>query len=331
MATSMYFIYFIIGLALIFDFLNGFHDAANSIATIVSTRVLKPQWAVLWATFFNLIAFLFFDLNVASTIGNGLVEVNIITPQLICAALTGAITWNIITWYYGLPSSSSHALIGGILGAAVAQSGFGILKIAGILKIMGAIVVSPLLGLMVGIILMFIAVQIFFKSTPNQVNKIFRKMQLISSSLISLGHGGNDAQKTMGIITILLTSSGMINKFEVPLWVIIACNFFMALGTLFGGWKIVKTMGMKITKLQPIHGFCAETATALTLFTATHFGIPISTTHTITGSIMGVGALNSLSAVRWGMAGRIFWAWIITLPAAALVAALFLFILKHLI
>jgi len=319
--TSLYFVYFIIALALFFDFLNGFHDAANSIATIVSTKVLKPQWAVFWAAFFNLIAFLFFDLKVAGTIGHGLIDVSVVNPMLIFSALFGAISWNLLTWYYGLPSSSSHALIGGLLGAGITQSGFGILQWGGILKVLASIIVSPLLGLVCGMLLMLLVARLFFYTAPNKVNYVFRILQFVSASLISLGHGGNDAQKTMGIIGILLLSSGMTREFTIPLWVIIACNVGMAMGTLFGGWRIVKTMGMKITKLKPVHGFCAETSAALTLFLATHLGIPISTTHTITGSIMGVGTLNGFSAVRWGMATRIVWAWIITLPAAGLMAA----------
>ncbi len=273
--------------ALLFDFLNGFHDAANSIATIVSTRVLKPHWAVLWAAVFNFIAFMFFHLSVATTIGTGLVDSSIVNVDLVLAALIGAIVWNITTWYFGLPSSSSHALIGGLLGAAIAKAGFAPLKLAGISKVLIAIVVSPLLGLIFGLVLMFITARVFFNFTPRRIDVWFRKLQFISSAFISLGHGGNDAQKTMGIIAILLFSTGALgNHFYVPLWVILSCNFVMAMGTLFGGWRIVKTMGMKITKLKPVSGFCAETAGALTLFIATALGIPVSTTHTITGSIV---------------------------------------------
>lgn len=309
--------------ALIFDFLNGFHDAANSIATIVSTRVLKPHLAVLWAAFFNFIAFLFFGLHVANTIGTGLIDPSIVSVNMIFAALIGAILWNIITWYYGIPSSSSHALIGGLLGAGIAKAG-GIspLKFVGIFKVLVAIVVSPLLGLIFGLLLMFIIARLFFNFTPHRIDGWFRKLQFISSAFISLGHGGNDAQKTMGIIAILLFSAGLLgDKFYVPLWVIVSCNFVIALGTFFGGWRIVRTMGMKITKLKPVSGFCAETASALTLFLATGLGIPVSTTHTITGSIVGVGSLNRSSAVRWGVARNIVWAWILTIPASGLVAA----------
>jgi PiT family inorganic phosphate transporter len=316
-------------LALLFDFLNGFHDAANSIATIVSTRVLKPQWAVLWAAFFNFIAFAFFGLQVAGTIGVGLIDPEVINASMIFAALLGAISWNLFTWYFGLPSSSSHALIGGLLGAGLAKSGFAPLKMAGISKVLLAIVISPLLGLLAGALLMFLTARLFFYSPPQRINAWFRKLQFLSSAFISLGHGGNDAQKTMGIIAILLYSAGLSgDHFYVPLWVVLACNFVMALGTFFGGWRIVKTMGMKITKLKPISGFCAETASGLTLFLATALGIPVSTTHTITGAIVGVGSINRIRAVRWGIARNIIWAWVLTIPAAATVAALIWFLLK---
>lgn len=309
-------------IALIFDFLNGFHDAANSIATIVSTRVLKPHLAVLWAAFFNFIAFLFFGLHVAGTIGTGLIEPSIVNVNMVFAALVGAIFWNIFTWYFGLPSSSSHALIGGLLGAAIAKAGFAPLKFAGIFKVLIAIVISPLLGLILGLLLMFIIAHVCFRFTPKRIDTWFRKLQFISAAFISLGHGGNDAQKTMGIIAILLFSAGLIgDTFYVPLWVIVSCNFVIALGTFFGGWRIVRTMGMKITKLKPVSGFCAETASALTLFLATILGIPVSTTHTITGAIVGVGSLNRVSAVRWGVARNIVWAWILTIPASGFVAA----------
>ena len=308
--------------ALAFDFLNGFHDAANSIATIVSTRVLKPQWAVLWAAFFNFIAFLFFGVHVANTIGTGLVDPAIINTQMILAALTGAILWNIFTWYFGLPSSSSHALIGGLLGVGLAKAGFASLEISGILKVLLAIVISPLLGFIIGLLLMFLIAKYFFHFTPYRINNLFRKLQLISSAFISLGHGGNDAQKTMGIIAILLFSAGLLgNTFYIPFWVVLSCNFVIALGTFFGGWRIVKTMGMKITKLKPVGGFCAEAGSAITLFLATALGIPVSTTHTITGAIVGVGSLHSVAAVRWGVARNIVWAWILTIPASGLVAA----------
>lgn len=313
---------FTVALAFLFDFLNGFHDAANSIATIVSTRVLKPHWAVIWAAFFNFIAFLFFGLNVANTIGTGLIDPSIVNVQVILSALIGAIFWNIFTWYFGLPSSSSHALIGGLLGAAIAKSGFSSLKFAGISKVLAAIVISPLLGFMFGLLLMFLIARFFFNANPHRVDGVFRKLQFISSALISLGHGGNDAQKTMGIIAILLFSAGFLgDKFYVPIWVIVSCNLVIALGTFLGGWRIVKTMGMKITKLKPVGGFCAETASAITLFLATALGIPVSTTHTVTGSIVGVGSLHNIAAVRWGVARNIVWAWILTIPASGVVAA----------
>ena len=329
MHAGLILVFITIGLALFFDFLNGFHDAANSIATIVSTRVLKPHWAVLWAAFFNFIAFLFFGLNVANTIGTGLIDPSIVNEQMIFAALIGAVLWNIITWYFGLPSSSSHALIGGLLGAGIAKAGFAPLKLAGISKILLAIVISPLLGMVIGLLLMFLISWLCYRATPHRIDVWFRKLQFISAAFISLGHGGNDAQKTMGIIAILLFSSHLLgDKFYVPLWVIVACNFVIALGTCFGGWRIVKTMGMKITKLKPVSGFCAETASAITLFIATGLGIPVSTTHTITGAIVGVGSLNRASAVRWGIARNIVWAWVLTIPAAGLVSALAWYILK---
>lgn len=323
MSIAFGLVIFTILLALFFDFLNGFHDAANSIATIVSTRVLKPQYAVLWAVFFNFIAFLFFGLHVANTIGVGLIDTSIVDIYLILAALIGAIIWNILTWYYGIPSSSSHALIGGLLGAGIAKAGVTHLKIAGISKVLLAIVLSPLIGMIMGGFLMLLTARIFFKFQPTQIDHWFRKLQFISAAFISLGHGGNDAQKTMGIIAILLFSAGLLgDHFYVPFWVIVSCNFVIALGTFFGGWRIVKTMGMKITKLKPISGFCAETASALTLFLATSLGIPVSTTHTITGAIVGVGSLNGAKAVRWGIARNIIWAWILTIPAAGVVSAL---------
>ena len=310
-------------LALVFDFLNGFHDAANSIATVVSTRVLKPHWAVLWAAFFNFIAFMFFGLNVAATVGTGLIDTSIINVQLIFSALVAAIFWNIFTWYFGLPSSSSHALIGGLLGAAFAKVGISSFKFTGILKVISAIVISPLLGYIFGLILMFIIIYCFFDYAPHYLQNLFRKLQILSSAMISLGHGGNDAQKTMGIIAVLLFTSGLSGKdsFHVPFWVILSCNFVIALGTFCGGWRIVKTMGMKITKLNPVSGFCAETASAGMLFLATELGIPVSTTHTITGSIIGVGSLRSNAAVRWGIARNIVLAWIFTIPASGIIAA----------
>lgn len=311
----------VIAVALIFDFMNGFHDAANSIATIVSTRVLKPQWAVVWAAFFNFIAFLLFELNVANTIGKGIIDPSIIDPWVILAALVGAIVWNVITWYYGIPSSSSHALIGGLGGAAIAKAGASALNTGGFLKIGASIVLSPVLGFILASIMMTIVTLLFFKSTPGKVSRWGRRIQLVSASLYSLGHGGNDAQKTMGIIAVLLFTSGMLgDTFHVPLWIVLSCHSAMALGTLMGGWRIVKTLGLRITKLKPIGGVCAETGGALTLFFATSLGIPVSTTHTITGAIMGVGAMTKFSAVRWGVAGRIVWAWAITIPASACVA-----------
>jgi PiT family inorganic phosphate transporter len=323
MHTSHSLVFITIGFALFFDFLNGFHDAANSIATIVSTRVLKPHWAVLWAATFNFIAFFFFGVKVASTIGVGLIDPSVVTVSMILAALLGAIIWNLFTWYVGLPSSSSHALIGGLLGAGIAKAGLAPLKWAGILKVVAAIVISPLLGFIIGSFCMFIVIKIFFNFTPSRIDSWFRQLQLISSAFISLGHGGNDAQKTMGIIAVVLFSSGMMGgEFHIPFWVVLSCYFVIALGTLFGGWRIVKTMGMKITKLKPVSGFCAEFSSAITLFIATAFGIPVSTTHTITGSIVGVGSLNGIAAVRWGVARRIVWAWIFTLPAAGVVSAI---------
>lgn len=329
MDSSLILIIATIVIALFFDFLNGFHDAANSIAAVVSTRVMKPQWAVLWAAFFNFVAFLFFGVHVANTIGTGLVDPNIITTHVIFAALLGAIFWNIITWYYGLPSSSSHALIGGLLGATIAHAGMAPLKWVGIAKVLSAIVISPLLGMVMGMILIVLTGRLFFYTTPSKVEGLFRRLQLLSSAFISLGHGSNDAQKTMGIIAILLYSSHLIgDKFYVPFWVVVCCNFVIALGTCFGGWRIVRTMGMKITKLRPVSGFCSDTASAITLATATMMGIPVSTTHTVTGAIIGVGSLNGFTAVRWGVAKNIVWAWILTIPASGCVAALVWYIMQ---
>lgn len=322
MHTGLALLIITIVLALAFDFLNGFHDAANSIATIVSTQVLKPHWAVLWAASFNFLAYFIFGIKVASTIGVGLIDPSIINVKLILAALIGAIVWNIVTWYFGIPSSSSHALIGGILGAGIIKAGFAPVQWLGVSKILIAIVVSPLLGMLLGLILMFLTMRCFANSTPRRVDFWFRKLQLVSSALISLGHGGNDAQKTMGIIAVLLYSSGMLGaSFYVPKWVIISCYLVISLGTLFGGWRIIRTMGMKITKLKPISGFAAETSSALTIALATSLGIPVSTTHTITGSIVGVGTVNRISAVRWGVARNIVWAWVFTIPAAGLISA----------
>ena len=313
----------LVALALLFDFLNGFHDSANSIATIVSTRVLSPRIAVIWAAFFNFIAFLFFGLHVATTIGKGIVDIATVDKMTIFGALTGACCWNVITWYLGLPTSSSHALIGGMIGSALVKAGSGSLVWNGILKTVAFIFVSPILGLILGLGFGMAVYWTFRKSAPSQVDHIFRKGQLLSAALYSLGHGGNDAQKTMGIIASLLFSAGLLgNKFYIPFWVVIACYTAIALGTMFGGWRIVKTMGQKVAKLKPIDGFCAEFGAAATLFISSGFGIPVSTTHTITGAIMGVGSLRRLSAVKWGVAGRIVWAWILTIPCSATISAL---------
>ena len=312
----------IILVALAFDFVNGFHDAANSIATVVSTRVLSPRWAVLWAAFFNFIAFLFFGLHVANTIGKGIVDPTIVDGPIVFAALVGAISWDLITWYFGIPSSSSHALIGGLAGAAVAKAGVKVLDTPGLTKVAVSIVLSPFIGLLLAFLLMMIVFWVFRRSTPARVDALFRRGQLLSAALYSLGHGGNDAQKTMGIITVLLFAGGYLgDEFHVPLWVVLACHAAMALGTLSGGWRIVRTMGLRITKLKPVGGVCAETGGAITLFAATGLGIPVSTTHTITGAIVGVGAVTNLSAIRWGIAGRIVWAWILTIPSSAFIAA----------
>jgi inorganic phosphate transporter, PiT family len=313
---------FIILVALTFDFLNGFHDAANSIATVVSTRVLSPQKAVAWAAFFNFVAAFVLGTHVAKTIGKGMIDLSIVTEEVILAGLIGAIAWNLITWYYGLPVSSSHALIGGYAGAAVAKAGFGSILLSGWTKTLIFIVLAPLIGMTLGFFLMVLVTWIVRRWRPSTVDRRFRGLQLLSAAAYSLGHGGNDAQKTMGIITGLLVTSGFLKEFEVPIWVVLISHAAIALGTLFGGWRIVKTMGSKITKLQPIGGFSAETAGAITLMGATLGGIPVSTTHTITGAIIGVGATRRLSAVKWGVAGRIVWAWIITIPIAAAVAAL---------
>jgi PiT family inorganic phosphate transporter len=312
----------LIAVALFFDFLNGLHDAANSIATIVSTRVLRPQYAVMWAAFFNFIAFLFFGLHVAETLGTGIIDPSIVTPQVIFAALMGAIIWNLITWYFAIPSSSSHALVGGLVGAGLAKVGFSSIVWGGLLKTVGAIFLSPLIGFFLALLLVLVVSWICVRRTPFAVDRGFRVLQFASASLYSLGHGGNDAQKTMGIIAILLFSQGQLGStFYVPFWVVISCQSAMALGTLMGGWRIVHTMGSKITRLNPMQGFCAETGGALTLFAATWLGIPVSTTHTITGAIVGVGAARRVSAVRWGLAGNIVIAWIVTLPAAAAISA----------
>jgi inorganic phosphate transporter, PiT family len=323
MNTTPLLVFITIALALLFDFLNGFHDAANSIATIVSTRVLKPHLAVLWAALFNFMAFLFFGVTVATTIGVGLIDPSVINVLMILAALMGAIFWNILTWYFGIPSSSSHALIGGLLGAGIAKAGFSPLNWIGIIKVLLAIVISPLLGMIMGSLFIFFIARLFFYTPPSHIDHWFRKLQLVSSACISIGHGANDAQKTMGMIALLLYSAHLIgDHFYIPLWVTISCYFVISLGTLFGGWRIVKTMGMRITKLKPVSGFSAETSSALTIFFATILGIPVSTTHTITGAIIGVGSLNGAAAVRWGVARNIVWAWILTIPSAGIVGAL---------
>ena len=314
----------LIGVALLFDFLNGLHDAANSIATVVSTRVLSPQVAVVWAAFFNFIAFLFFGLHVAETIGKGIVDVDIITPSVVFGALMGAITWNVVTWLLGIPSSSSHALIGGLLGAGISAGGLGVVESSGVIKTSVAIFLSPTLGMLVAILLVVLTSWLFKPVNAGIADRSFRRLQLVSAAAYSLGHGANDAQKTMGIIAVLLFSQGMLgSEFYVPFWVVISAQTAMGLGTLMGGWRIVHPMGSKITRLTPHQGFCAETGGAIMLFSATWLGIPVSTTHTITGCIMGVGAARRASAVRWGVAGNIIVAWIITLPASAVIAALF--------
>ncbi len=319
----------LIALALTFDFLNGFHDSANSIATVVSTRVLSPRVAVLWAAFFNFIAFLFFGLHVANTIGKGIIDIAIVDKGVIFGTLVGACTWDIITWHLGLPTSSSHALIGGLIGAALVKAGPSALVLHGILKTVTFIFVSPIVGLVLGLTVGVCVYRIFRRSAPLKVDHIFRKGQLVSAAFYSMGHGTNDAQKTMGIIASLLFSAGLLGgKFHIPLWVVVACHSAIALGTVFGGWRIVKTMGQKIAKLKPVDGFSAEAGAAITLFISSRLGIPVSTTHTITGSIMGVGSLKRLSAVGWGVAGRIIWAWILTIPCSAAISALAYFIVR---
>jgi len=321
MSHETAFLVFIIAVALVFDFLNGFHDAANSIATVVSTRVLSPQKAVLWAAFFNFVAAFVLGTHVAKTLGAGMIDLKVVSHEVVLAGLTGAIAWNLITWYYGIPVSSSHALIGGYAGAAMAKAGPAAILTAGWVKTLQFIVLAPLIGAVLGFTLMVSVTWIFRRWSPFRLDKLFRRLQLLSAGFYSLGHGGNDAQKTMGIITGTLVASGHLDKFEVPLWVVLISHAAIAFGTMFGGWRIVKTMGTKITKLQPFGGFCAETSGALTLVGATLWGIPVSTTHTITGAIMGVGATRRLSAVKWGVAGRIVWAWVLTIPLAAAVSA----------
>jgi len=309
--------------ALAFDFMNGFHDAANSIATVVSTRVLKPYQAVAMAAFFNFAALFVFQLKVATTVGQGIVDQEIVDHFVVFGALTGAIAWNLITWFYGIPSSSSHALIGGLVGAAVAKAGTWALVPAGIIKTCAFILVAPLVGMFFGALLMLAVSWLFMRASPSRVDRWFRRLQLVSASLYSLGHGGNDAQKTAGIIWMLLIAAGYLGAGDpIPMWAVAACYVTIALGTAFGGWRIVKTMGQRITKLKPVGGFCAETGGAAMLFIATGFGIPVSTTHTITGAIVGVGSSQSVSAVRWGVAGNIVWAWILTIPCSAFMAGL---------
>jgi len=325
----MAFLYTIVTLVLIFDFINGFHDSANSIATVVSTKVLSPIAAVTLAAIFNFLAFLFFPLKVATTIGKGVINPDIITLNLIAAAVTAAIIWNLMTWWWGLPSSSSHTLVGGLVGAAVAGNGWGSVVYAGVLKIAVFIVVAPVLGMIISYFISILVIHIVKKHSPFGVDKHFRRLQLLSASAFSLGHGGNDAQKSMGIIWVAMIASGRVaNDAPIDLWIVLSCQAAIALGTLFGGWRIVKTMGQKITKLKPFEGFCAETAGAVTLFMATHFGIPVSTTHTITGAIIGVGATKRASAVKWGVTTKIFWAWIITIPVSAVIGALLFYIFQ---
>jgi PiT family inorganic phosphate transporter len=317
-------LWLLVAVALAFDFLNGLHDAANSIATIVSTRVLKPAYAVAWAAFFNFVAFLFFGLHVAHTIGAGIIALDVVSDRLVFGALGGAIVWNVITWLAGLPSSSSHALVGGLIGAGLAKAGFKAIVWAGVGKTAAGVVLSPLFGFVLALFLVLIVTWLLVRSRPAAADRLFRILQFVSASLYSLGHGGNDAQKTMGVIAVLLYAhAGRHGDFSVPLWVVLACQTAMALGTLSGGWRIVHTMGSKITRLGPMQGFCAETGGAITLFTATWLGVPVSTTHTITGAIVGVGAARRVGAVRWGVARGIVTAWVVTLPAAALFAALF--------
>lgn len=332
LTISLWVLVFLVVLALAFDFMNGFHDAANAIATVVSTGVLKPYQAVMWAAFFNVIAIFVFDLHVAATVGKGTVNPSVIDHYVIFGALVGALSWNIITWYYGIPSSSSHALIGGLVGAGIAKAGVGSLVASGVFKIVAFIFVSPMLGMLLGSLMMLLVSWLARRQQPSKIDKWFRRLQLVSAGLYSLGHGANDAQKTMGVIWILLISSGYVQATDVrpPLWVIASCYLAIGFGTLFGGWRIVKTMGQKLTKLRPVGGFCAETGGAITLFLASGLGIPVSTTHTITGAIVGVGSSRKLSAVRWGLAGSIVWAWIFTIPASAFIAAVFWWIGTHL-
>jgi PiT family inorganic phosphate transporter len=320
---ALWVVILLVVMALLFDFMNGFHDAANSIATVVSTGVLRPTQAVVFAAFFNLIAIFVFHLSVAATVGKGIVEPGVVDTHVVFGALSGAITWNIITWYYGIPSSSSHALIGGIVGAVIAKAGAGYLIASGVWRTVAFIFISPTLGFLLGSLMMVLVAWVFRYTTPLRADKWFRRLQLLSAGAYSLGHGGNDAQKTIGIIWMLLIATGYATAGDAapPGWVIVSCYTAIALGTMFGGWRIVKTMGQRITKLKPMGGFCAETGGAITLFLATSIGVPVSTTHTITGAIVGVGSTQRASAVRWGVAGNIIWAWVLTIPASAFVAA----------
>ena len=322
--AALWIVVMLVVLAIAFDFMNGFHDAANSIATVVSTGVLRPVHAVVFAAFFNFIAIFIFHLSVAATVGKGIVQPGVVDTHVVFGALVGAISWNLLTWYYGIPSSSSHALIGGIVGAVIAKAGVGQLIASGIVKTVAFICVSPFLGYLLGSLMMVAVAWLFRRTRPGRVDKWFRRLQLVSAGAYSLGHGGNDAQKTIGIIWMLLIATGYTAASDAapPLWVIVSCYVAIAVGTMFGGWRIVKTMGQKITKLKPVGGFCAETGGALTLFIATGLGVPVSTTHTITGAIVGVGSTQRASAVRWGVAGNIVWAWVLTIPASAFVAAL---------
>ena len=321
-STSLAIVVFIILLALVFDYINGFHDSANSIATIVSTRVLKPRQAVLWAAFFNFVAFFLFDVQVAKTVGTGIVNTSVVNNTLLLSALSGAIIWNLITWWFGLPSSSSHALIGGLIGAGLVRGGFDVLVWKGIIKTASFIILSPMIGLILGLVAMVVVLNLSRHSNISKSNGIFKKLQLFSAAIYSISHGMNDAQKTMGIIALVLFSGGYLGPtFHIPFWVVITCYSVIALGTMSGGWRIVKTMGTKITKLQPMGGFCAETAAAMSIIGASLAGIPVSTTHTITGAIMGVGSTKRLSAVRWGVAGNIIWAWILTIPITGILSA----------
>lgn len=319
---SFVFIVFIIAIALAFDFTNGLHDAANSVATVVSTRVLTPKQAVIWAAFFNFVAFLIFGTGVAKTIGVGLIDIKVVDPLVIFCGLMGAITWNLLTWYWGLPSSSSHSLIGGYLGASVTKAGFRVIIIKGWVKVVSFIFIAPILGMIIGNLLMVLVTWLLRKQPLRVINLWSRRLQLLSAALYSLGHGGNDAQKTMGIIASLVFTSGHLKTFHIPLWIVLSAHTAIALGTLSGGWRIVKTMGQKIVRLRPIDGFCAETASAASIFMATHLGIPVSTTHVITGAVTGVGVARSVSSVKWQVTLRIVWAWIFTIPMSALIAAL---------